>query len=325
VPITLSICIVNWNTRELLRACLQSIYRYPPDAPFEVIVVDNASRDGSADMARTEFPQVVLIANAENLGYARGNNQAIQQAQGDYILLLNPDTEVFPDTLNRALAFLQAHSEAGAIGAKQLFPDGRVQPSVRGFPTPANLLWEVSGLARLFPRALGGYRMRAFTYDRVAEVDQPMATFLMVRRAVVEQVGLMDEAFPLFFNDVDWCYRIKQAGWRIYFVPEVQILHYGGRKHAPSAPQRDSRIAPRIRGILPQTLPRAAEPAFVRAVRRRDTAGRVAARAIRAIARGARVVSITQAKFTDRPPPLGSPRFARGTKPFGSPCVQGEP
>jgi GT2 family glycosyltransferase len=86
----------------------------------------------------------------------------------------------------------------------------------------------VSGLARLFPRALGGYRMRAFTYDRLAEVDQPMATFLMVRRAVVEQVGLMDEAFPLFFNDVDWCYRIKQAGWRIYFVPEVQILHYGG-------------------------------------------------------------------------------------------------
>jgi len=228
VPITLSICIVNWNTRELLRACLQSIYRYPPNAPFEVIVVDNASSDGSADMVRTEFPQAVLIANAENLGYARGNNQAIQQAQGEYILLLNPDTEVFPDTLNCALAFLAAHPEAGAIGAKQLFPDGRVQSSVRGFPTPANLLWEVSGLARLFPRALGGYRMRAFTYDRVAEVDQPMATFLMARRAVVEQVGLMDEAFPLFFNDVDWCYRIKQAGWRIYFVPEVQILHYGG-------------------------------------------------------------------------------------------------
>jgi GT2 family glycosyltransferase len=212
VPITLSICIVNWNTRELLRACLQSIYRYPPNAPFEVIVVDNASSDGSAAMVQAEFPQAVLIANTENLGYARGNNQAIQQAQGEYLLLLNPDTEVFPNTLNCALAFLAAHPETGAIGAKQLFPDGRVQPSVRGFPTPANLLWEVSGLARLFPRALGGYRMRAFAYDRIAEVDQPMATFLMVRRAVVEQIGLMDEAFPLFFNDVDWCYRIKQAG-----------------------------------------------------------------------------------------------------------------
>ncbi|MCS7209237.1 MAG: glycosyltransferase family 2 protein [Fimbriimonadales bacterium] len=230
MPLTLSICIVNWNTRELLRACLQSLYRYPPSESFEVIVVDNASSDGSATMVCAEFPQVVLIANAHNLGYARGNNQAIQRAQGEFILLLNPDTEVFESTLDRAVAFLRAHPEAGAIGAKQLFPDGRVQASVRGFPTPKNLLFEVLGLARLLPnsRLLGGYRMRWFRYDTVAEVDQPMATFLMTRRAVIEQVGLMDEAFPLFFNDVDWCYRVKQAGWRIYFVPEVCILHHGG-------------------------------------------------------------------------------------------------
>lgn len=227
---TLSICIVNWNTRALLRACLQSIYRHPPSEPFEVIVVDNASPDGSAAMVQQEFPQVTLIANTENRGYARGNNQAMQRAQGEFVLLLNPDTEVLPETLDRAVAFLQAHPEAGAIGAKQIFPDGRVQPSVRGFPTPANLLGEVTGLAQLFPRSrrLGGYRMRWFSYDTVAEVDQPMATFLMVPRAVIEQVGQMDEAFPLFFNDVDWCYRIKQAGWKIYFVPEVQILHHGG-------------------------------------------------------------------------------------------------
>ncbi|MCX7925430.1 MAG: glycosyltransferase family 2 protein, partial [Fimbriimonadales bacterium] len=202
----------------------------PPSEPLEVIVVDNASTDGSAAMVRSEFPQVVLIANDANLGYARGNNQAMERAQGEFILLLNPDTEVFENTLSSALAFMRAHPEAGAMGAKQVFPDGRVQASVRGFPTPANLLFEVSGLARLFPnsRRLGGYRMRWFTYDAVAEVDQPMATFLMTRRAVIEQVGLMDEAFPLFFNDVDWCYRIKQAGWKIYFVPEVQILHHGG-------------------------------------------------------------------------------------------------
>ncbi|MFN7016178.1 MAG: glycosyltransferase family 2 protein [Fimbriimonadales bacterium] len=227
---TLSICIVNWNTRDLLRACLQSIYRYPPPEPFEVIVVDNASTDGSAAMVRAEFPQARLFANAENLGYAQGNNQAIQQAQGEFILLLNPDTEVFETTLSNALAFMRAHPKAGAIGAKQQLPDGRVQASVRGFPTPANLLFEVVGVAQLFPRSkrLGGYRMRWFTYDTVAEVDQPMATFLMTRRAVIEQVGLMDEAFPLFFNDVDWCYRIKRAGWKIYFVPDVQILHHGG-------------------------------------------------------------------------------------------------
>ncbi|MCS7190841.1 MAG: glycosyltransferase family 2 protein, partial [Fimbriimonadales bacterium] len=209
--VVLSICIVNWNTRELLRACLQSIYRYPPSEPFEVIVVDNASSDGSAAMVCAEFPQVILIANTQNLGYARGNNQAIARAQGEFILLLNPDTEVFSDTLDQAIAFLRAHPDGGAIGARQLFPDGRVQASVRGFPTPANLLFEVSGLARLFPRSrrLGGYRMRWFRYDTVAEVDQPMATFLMTRRAVIQQVGLMDEAFPLFFNDVDWCYRIR--------------------------------------------------------------------------------------------------------------------
>ncbi|MCS7066857.1 MAG: glycosyltransferase family 2 protein, partial [Fimbriimonadales bacterium] len=226
----LSLCIVNWNTRELLRACLRSIYQYPPDEPFEVIVVDNASTDGSAEMVRAEFPQVILMANSENRGYARGNNQAMERAQGEFILLLNPDTEMRPNTLRNALRFLREHPEVGAIGAKQLFPDGRVQPSVRGFPTPRNLLFEVLGLARLCPRSrlLAAYRMRWFTYDHPMPVDQPMGTFLMVRRAVLEQVGLMDEAFPLFFNDVDWCYRIWQAGWQIWFVPEVEILHHGG-------------------------------------------------------------------------------------------------
>ncbi|MDM7460920.1 MAG: glycosyltransferase family 2 protein [bacterium] len=229
-PITLSICIVNWNTRTLLRACLQSLYRYPLAEPFEVIVVDNASPDGSAAMVRAEFPQVALIANTQNLGYAQGNNQAMAQAQGEFILLLNPDTEVFPDTLDCAVGFMRAHGEVGAIGARQLFPDGRVQASVRGFPTPANLLFEASGVARLLPRAraLGGYRMRWFDYNQTAEVDQPMATFLMTRRAIVQQVGLMDEAFPLFFNDVDWCYRIRQAGWKIYYVSDVRVLHHGG-------------------------------------------------------------------------------------------------
>jgi len=226
----LSICIVSWNTSELLRACLRSIFEYPPDEPFEVIVVDNASRDGSAEMVRTEFPQVLLIANSENRGYARGNNQAIERAQGEFILLLNPDTEMRPGTLRNAICFLREHPEVGAIGAKQVFPDGRVQPSVRGFPTPRNLLFEVLGLARLFPRSrlFGAYRMRWFRYDRPMPVDQPMGTFLLVRRAVIEQVGLMDEAFPLFFNDVDWCYRIWQAGWSIWFVPQVEILHHGG-------------------------------------------------------------------------------------------------
>jgi GT2 family glycosyltransferase len=263
-PCVLSICIVNWNTRELLRACLHSLYRYPPDEPFEVIVVDNASTDGSAEMVRQAFPQVILIANSENRGYAHGNNQAIQRARGEFILLLNPDTEVQAGTLQRAIDFLQAHPEVGAIGAKQLFPDGRVQPSVRGFPTPRNLLFEVLGLARLCPhsRLFAAYRMHWFTYDRPMPVDQPMGTFLMVRRVVVEQVGLMDEAFPLFFNDVDWCYRIWQAGWQIWFVPEVQIVHHGGastRQVRPAALRESHRALERFyckhyRARLPSPL-----------------------------------------------------------------------
>lgn len=227
---SLSICIVNWNTRELLRACLRSIESYAPSVPVQVIVVDNASSDGSAKMVQDEFPRMLLIANQENKSYAAGNNQAIAAATGDYILLLNPDTELHPSTLENALRFLESHPEAGAIGALQQFPDGRLQPSVRAFPYPALLFFEITGLAKLFPRhkTLAGYRMSWFQYDRTLPVDQPMGTFLMTRRAVIEQVGGMDEQFPLFFNDVDWCYRIKQAGWIIYFVPEVVILHHGG-------------------------------------------------------------------------------------------------
>lgn len=227
---TLSICIVNWNTRDLLKACLHSIERYPPAEPYEVLVVDNASTDGSAEMVRTQFEWVKLIANSENRGYAGGNNQALTQAQGEFILLLNPDTEIHPETFSKALAFMRHHPEVGAIGAKQVFPDGRIQPSLRAFPTPLPLLCEVLGLAKLFPKCpvFGAYRYGWFDYDRPIEVDQPMGTFLLVRRAVVAQVGLMDESFPLFFNDVDWCYRIKQAGWKIMFVPSVVITHHGG-------------------------------------------------------------------------------------------------
>lgn len=227
---TLSICIVNWNTCDLLEACLRSIERYPPPEPFEVIVVDNASTDGSAERVRAMFPKVILIANTENRGYAGANNQAIQRAQGEFILLLNPDTEVHPQTFARALAFLRQNPQVGAIGAKQIFPDGRIQSSLRAFPTPLYLMFEVLGFAKLFPRhpLFSAYRYGWFDYERPIEVDQPMGTFLMVRRAVVEQVGLMDEAFPLFFNDVDWCYRIRQAGWKIMYVPDVVITHHGG-------------------------------------------------------------------------------------------------
>jgi len=229
--ITLSIIIVNWNTRDFLAGCLESIAAHSPSEPYEIIVVDNASCDDSARMVQERFPGVRLFQNEVNLGYAQGNNQAIAASRGEYVLLLNPDIEVLEDALDRMLLFLRAHPEAGAVACKLLFPGEVVQRSCRGFPTPASIAFEVLGLARFFPKhpVVSAYRMAWFDYDRVAEVDQPMASAFMVPRRVIEQVGPMDTRFPIFFNDVDWCYRIKAAGWKIYFTPEARMLHYGGQ------------------------------------------------------------------------------------------------
>ncbi len=229
-PPLLSIAIVNWNTCSLLIDALQSIYSAPPPFDFEVIVVDNASTDGSANTVASRFPQVKLIASQTNTGYAHGNNLAMQSASGAFVLLLNPDVILPPGSLQRAVECMHLHPEAGALGVRQVFPDGVLQLSVRGFPTPGAVFWELVGLSRLFPnnRTLGAYRMMWFHYDNLQEVDQPMGTFLLIRREALEQTGRMDEQFPIFFNDVDWCLRCKKAGWRILFTPDVQITHYGG-------------------------------------------------------------------------------------------------
>ena len=226
----LSICIVNWNTRQLLLDALASIYDAPPNFGLEVIVVDNASRDGSADAVREWFPHVKLITNTDNTGYAEGNNQALECAGGAYNLLLNPDVILPSGGLEKAVAFMEAHPDAGALGVRQVHPDGSLQRSVRGFPTPLAVLWELLGLSRLLAqnRVFGAYRMTWFDYTHEAEVDQPMGTFLLLRRQTVEEVGMMDLAFPIFFNEVDWCLRCKRAGWKIWFTPDVEIIHYGG-------------------------------------------------------------------------------------------------
>ena len=226
----LSIAIVNWNTREMLRDALRSIYEAPPPFAFEVVVVDNASHDGSAAMVVSEFPQVLLVANTANTGYAEGNNQAIAKLSGAFVLLLNPDVILPVGGLETAVRFMESHKDAGALGVRQVYPDGTLQRSVRGFPTPLAMVWELLGLSRLFPNSatFGAYRMTYFTYDRVAEVDQPMGTFLLMRREVIDKIGALDEAFPIFFNEVDWCLRCKRAGWKIFYTPDVQVIHYGG-------------------------------------------------------------------------------------------------
>lgn len=223
----LSICIVNWQTRELLRACLRALANHPPERATEIIVVDNASTDGSAEMVASKFPQVRLLRNDANLGYARATNQALGEARGDLLLLLNPDAEVRAGALAAICRFMGTHPDAGAAGCRLLNPDGTVQRSCRSFPTPGALFLDVIGLWRLFPgnRVLGRYRMTWFDHAQVAEVDQPMASALCLRRAAIERVGALDEQFPIFWNDVDLCWRLRAAGWKAYFCPDAQVVH----------------------------------------------------------------------------------------------------
>jgi GT2 family glycosyltransferase len=229
----LSILIVSWNTRDLLRKCLLSIHRFAPLHPYEVIVVDNASSDGSAEMVAKEFPQVKLVASRTNTGYAGGNNLAFAAAKGDWLLTLNPDTEFVDDSVDRAIEILEQHPQAGCLGARQVGVDGKTQRSIRGFPTVLGILGELTRLSRVLPKgALGSYSLRAFDYDVQQTAPQPMGTFLLFRRAALEAVGdpsrPFDEQFPIFFNEVDLLYRLYKAGWSCLYAPSVKILHHGG-------------------------------------------------------------------------------------------------
>lgn len=225
----LDICIVSWRARDLLRACLRSVVGSPEAA--DVIVVDNASADGTVEMLRADFPTVRLIANEENRSFAAGNNQAIRAARSPFLLLLNPDTEVQPGALRALVDVFAEEPRVGAAAAQLILPDGSIQRSCRSFPEPGPILCDALGFARLFPRSriFGRYRMRYWDYDTRREVDQPMASALALRRAALDEVGLFDEGFPLYFNDVDLCYRLRQAGWRVVFQPNARVRHHHGQ------------------------------------------------------------------------------------------------
>jgi GT2 family glycosyltransferase len=240
-PNLISILIVNWNTRDYLRACLRSIRRNCRDVAHEVIVVDNDSADSSAQMVREEFPEVLLIANPVNTGFAGGNNQAYQQARGEWIWLLNPDTEILGNAAEVLTGFLRSHPEIGAVASTLIDArDGRPQRSCRTFPTPAALWCEALGLSKRYARSrrFGFYRMGWWRYHDTRPVEQPQASSFLLRRAAIEQSGgLFDEDFPIFFNDVDLCWRLWQAGWPIWFVREAEVLHWGGASTSQVKPE----------------------------------------------------------------------------------------
>jgi GT2 family glycosyltransferase len=229
----LSVLIVNWNTRELLSACLASFRAHPGSIEREIIVVDNASSDGSAAMVRTDFPEVQLIQSGGNLGYAAGNNIAFAAAKGEFLLTLNPDTELLDDSLDRAVKLLEDHPKVGVLGARQIGTDGKTQRSIRGFPTLTGIFGDLTGLGRRFPGTrLDSYRLSSFDYELEQSAPQPMGTFLLFRRSAIETVGdskaPFDLNFPIFFNEVDLLYRLTRAGWSCLYAPTVRILHHGG-------------------------------------------------------------------------------------------------
>lgn len=241
---SLAIVIVNYCTRELLRGCLTSIESGQSRCMLDVWVVDNASSDGSVAMVRHEFPHVHLIANETNGGYAFANNLALRRivwnddvpssvepgaSAPDYILLLNPDTVVPAGALDRLVGYLEAHPDIGACGPKLLLPDGSLDLACRrAFPSPAAFVYHAVGLSRLFPRSprFGRYNLTYLDPDVETEVDSVVGACMLVRAPVVREVGLLDEAYFMYGEDLDWAYRIKQYGWRIMYVPSVTVHHY---------------------------------------------------------------------------------------------------
>ena len=228
----LSISIVNYNNKECLAACLDSIYSHAPDVSFEVTVVDNGSADGSTELVRRTYPQVRIIDNSENRGFVKANNQGIRASQGRYLLSLNNDTIIQNGTLAGLVRFMQEHPDVGVCGPKVLNQDETFQRQCRRrFPTISSSLSYFLKLHRLFPRSefFGRYLMTYEDCDKAGEVDSVSGCCLMVRREVIEKVGVLDENFIMYGDDLDWCYRIKQAGWKVCYVPSVQIVHLGGQ------------------------------------------------------------------------------------------------
>lgn len=228
----LSIIIVNYNAKDYLKQCLDSIYSNSSKVNFEVILVDNCSLDGSVGMVRERFANIKIIENIRNKGFVKANNQGLESSRGKYILCLNNDSIVLPGALEELIKFMSTHLEAGACGPKVLNSDGTIQQQCkRGFPTILSSLAYFLGLHKIFPKSkvLGHYLMTYLNPDEVNEVDSVSGACLMVRKEVIEQVGLMDENFIMYGDDLDWCFRIKKAGWKVYYVPLAQIIHYGGR------------------------------------------------------------------------------------------------
>jgi GT2 family glycosyltransferase len=235
----LSIIIVSWNVCELLADCLLAVDQNRGRLDLEVIVVDSASSDESPAMIRDRFPWVRLLAQTDNVGFPLGNNLGLQAADGRYLLLLNPDTVVVDDALSQMVDYLDQHADVGVVGGQLLNPDGSIQSSRRRFPTLATAAFESTWLQPYAPQSiLRRYYMEDVSAENTGEVDWLVGACLMVRREAIIDAGLMDEAYFMYSEELDWCRRIKTAGWRIVYLPAARIIHYVGKSSEQATTRR---------------------------------------------------------------------------------------
>src|SRR3990170_6101336 len=237
----LSVCIVTYKARDLLHECLYSLYENTQLPGLEVIVVDNGSLDGVGEMLQQEYPAVQFIQNDENAGFTRPMNQALRVASGGYLLQLNPDTLILPNALDQLVGFMESNTEVGICSPKVLNRDHTLQKSCRrGEPKPWAMISYFLGLSALFPRSkfFGGYHLNYMDENAIHEVAGVSGSCMLIRREVIDQIGYLDERFFAYQEDTDFCFRARQAGWRIYYMPKAQIIHYGGQGGSRVEPYR---------------------------------------------------------------------------------------
>jgi GT2 family glycosyltransferase len=227
----LFIIIVNFNAEKFLVECLDSIYAQTKQISFDIWVVDNNSADTSVTRVLQNFPQMNLIENKENIGFARANNQAITKCTGDYILLLNPDTLILNNAIEKVIGFMEGNPTIGICGCKVLNEDKTLQLACRrSIPTPGVAFFRLTGLSKLFPKSkiMAKYNLTYLNPDETNEVDAVSGAFLMIQKKVIDNIGLLDERFFMYGEELDWCLRVKKAGWTVMYYPEAEIIHYKG-------------------------------------------------------------------------------------------------
>src|ERR1051326_7695662 len=229
-----SIIVVGTNERHWLKPCLNSVFKQTTGSEFEVIVVDNASTDGTGEMIAAEFPRVKVIRNDHNYGFASANNRAIRVATGNYVLLLNPDTEVLDGAIQKTIRFMEVHPKSGLVGCRLKYPNGQFQSTAYSFPTVWNALSEATFLYKLFPRTklFGQYHLSYLDYDHDVQVDWLIGAYFLIRREVIAKIGLLDEQFYMYTEDTDYCYRVKQAGYEVWFTASGEVTHFYGGMNA---------------------------------------------------------------------------------------------